>query len=157
MLSRLLAKIQAPDRHGGSEPSVELAAAVLLFEVAWADHQISDVELASVRETLTREFGIDEATVDDLVAESRAQQEGSVGMHRFTRAIVDAWTPRQRGQLVVQLWRLALNDAELDKYEEAVIRKIADLLYVSHSDFIAAKREAQRLAPGPSPASPRRR
>ena len=160
MLGRLLARIQAPVQHDGQQPTVELAAAVLLFEVAWADHRISDVELETVRETLVREFGIDAATVDELVAESRSQHEDSVGMHRFTRALVEAWTPEQRFQLVVQLWRLAFCDAGLDKYEDATIRKLADLLYVSHSEFITAKRTAKRLAAGrpeeaPSPASRR--
>ena len=124
---------------------MELAAAVLLFEVAWADQRISDVEIETVRRTLVREFGIDESTVDALVAESRSQHEDSVGVHRFTRAIVDAWSPEQRFQLVVQLWRLAYCDAGLDKYEDATIRKLADLLYVSYRDFIAAKRLAKRL------------
>ena len=148
MLGRLLAKIQAPDDNEGPHPSVELAAAVLLFEVAWADHRISDIELATVRRTLVHEFGIDETTVDTLVAESRSQHEDSVGMHRFTRALVEAWSAEQRLQLVVQLWRLALCDEGLDKYEDAAIRKIAELLYVSHTDFITAKRQAQRLAAG---------
>ena len=41
--------------------------------------------------------------------------------------------------LVENLWRLALADDHLDKYEEQMIRKTADLLYVSHSDFIRTK------------------
>lgn len=146
MLARLFAKIQVPAREAEQQPTAELAAAVLLFEVAWADHRISAVELETVRASLTRVFGIDEATVDELVADSRSQHEDSVGMHRFTRALVDAWTPEQRFDLVVQLWRLAYCDAVVDKYEDAAIRKIADLLYVSHSRFIAAKRKAKRLA-----------
>lgn len=146
MLERLLAKLQAPVQTGEPPPTVELAAAVLLFEVAWADHEISAIELHTVRDTLTRVFGIDVATVDELVAESRSQHEDSVGVHRFTRAIVEAWTPEQRFELVVQLWRLAFCDAGADKYEDAAIRKIAELLYVGHSRFIAAKRTAKRLA-----------
>ena len=146
MLGRLLTKLQAPSRDGEQPPSVELAAAVLLFEVAWADHEISDIELETVRETLIHVFGIDAATVDELVAESRSQHEDSVGVHRFTRAIVEAWTPEQRFELVVQLWRLAFCDAGVGKYEDAAIRKIAELLYVGHSRFIAAKHKARRLA-----------
>ena len=146
MLGQLLAKLQAPPREAGQQPSVELAAAVLLFEVAWADHSISDIELQTVRAALISEFGIDAATVDELVTESRSQHEDSVGVYRFTRASVEAWTSEQRVQLVVQLWRLAFCDAGLDKYEDAAIRKIAELLYVSHTDFISAKRKAKRLA-----------
>ncbi len=160
MLNRLLAKMQAPVQDGGEQPSVELAAAVLLYEVAWADHRISDIEHATLRESLVGQFGTDAETVDELLAESRTQHEDSVGIHRFTRALVEAWSPGQRLQLVVQLWRLAFCDASLDKYEDATIRKIADLLYVSHADFIRAKHRAKQLteddplAPSPEPRSP---
>ena len=149
MLDRLLAKLQAPTESEAQWPSVELAAAVLLFEVAWADHRISDAELDAVRDTLVQVFGIDAATVEELVAESRSQHEDSVGVYRFTRALVDAWTLEQRFQLVVQLWRLALCDDGVDKYEDAAIRKIADLLYVGHGQFIAAKRAARELIARP--------
>ena len=151
MLARLFAKARAPAGRDGPEPSVELAAAVLLFEVAWADHRISDLEVETVRETLVRQFDIDAATVDELVAESRSQHEDSVGLYEFTRALVEAWSPEQRLQLVVQLWRLAYCDAGLDKYEDATIRKIAELLYVSHGDFIRARRTAQRLVADAQP------
>ncbi len=154
MLERLLARFQVPDPQDDRQPTVQLAAAVLLFEVAWADHQISAVELHRVRDTLTRVFGLDAATVEELLAESRSQHEDSVGIHRFTRALVDAWTPDQRFELLVQLWRLALCDAVLDKYEDATIRKIAELLYVSHGRFIAAKRKARQLAAADRNASP---
>ena len=150
MLARLLERIQTRATRDVAQPSVELAAAVLHFEVAWADHHISDVELETLRQTLVEEFRMDTATVDELLAESRSQQKDSVGVQRFTRALVDAWTPRQRFQLVLNLWRLALCDAGLDKHEDATIRKIADLLYVDPSDFIAAKREARRLIETPS-------
>ncbi len=155
MLARLLAKLQAPTADGTPPPSVELAAAVLLFEVAWADHSISNIELATVRETLLRVFGIDEATVDELVAESQSQHKDSVGVQRFTRAIVEAWPPEQRFELVVQLWRLAFCDAGVHKHEDAAIRKIAELLYIGHSRFIAAKRKARRLAAADRSAAPR--
>ena len=34
------------------------------------------------------------------------------------------------------LWRVALADRRLDKHEDYLVRKVADLLYVSHSDLI---------------------
>jgi len=43
------------------------------------------------------------------------------------------------------MWRVAMADNALSRYEEHVIRKVADLLYVSHSDFIRSKSEATSL------------
>lgn len=155
MLSRLLEKLQAPGPGEAPAIGVELAAAVLLFEVAWADHSITQAETDAVRRALIAVFGLEEATVDALIAESRAEHESSVGIYRFTRAIVKAWAPGQRFELLVQLWRLALCDEEVDKYEEATIRKIAELLYIEHGKFIEAKRTARRLAAAERGAPPR--
>ncbi len=146
MLARLLERIQAPADEDGRETTVELAAAVLLIEVAWADHQVADAELKAIERALTAVFQLDGDDVRTLIDESRTAQRESVGLHRFTRAIVDAWSAEQRFELLVQLWRLAYCDAGLDKYEEATVRKIADLLYVDHPRFIAAKLKAKRLA-----------
>jgi uncharacterized tellurite resistance protein B-like protein len=50
----------------------------------------------------------------------------------------------EKRQLITLLWRLAGTDTNIDVHEEYTIRRIADLLYVSHDDFIAAKLEARR-------------
>ena len=146
MLARLLERIQTPATDDSPETTVELAAAVLLIEVAWADHHVDDAELRAIERSLDTVLQVDGEDLRALIDESRRAQRESVGLHRFTRAIVDAWSAEQRFELLVQLWRLAYCDASLDKYEEATIRKIADLLYVDHSRFIAAKLQAKRLA-----------
>ena len=145
MLARLLERIQTPTTDDGPQTTVELAAAVLLIEVAWADHHVAEAELRAMERALESVLRLSEVDARALIDESRTAQRESVGVHRFTRALVDAWSAEQRFELLVQLWRLAYSDAGLDKYEEATIRKIADLLYVDHPRFIAAKLKAKRL------------
>ena len=41
--------------------------------------------------------------------------------------------------MIEDLWRIAYSDERIDKYEDYVIRKVADLIYVTHSDFIKSK------------------
>ncbi len=43
------------------------------------------------------------------------------------------------------MWQIAYADGQLDKYEEYMIRRVTELTYVSHSDFIRAKQQAKRL------------
>ncbi len=38
--------------------------------------------------------------------------------------------------MVEMLWQVALADRRLDKHEDHLVRRIAELLYVSHSDLI---------------------
>ncbi|MGD8418550.1 MAG: TerB family tellurite resistance protein, partial [Pseudomonadales bacterium] len=124
---------------------VPLAAATLLFEVASADQEVAEGELAVVRSALTEQFDLSEEEVRAVMRDSRTQYDESVGLYGFTRTLVDAWDEPKRFDLLVQLWRLALSDARLDRFEEHTIRKIADLLYVSHARFIEAKQHARRL------------
>ena len=37
------------------------------------------------------------------------------------------------------LWDVTFTDGVVDKYEDYTIRKIAELLYVKHKDFIKSK------------------
>ncbi|MFP6837739.1 MAG: TerB family tellurite resistance protein [Pseudomonadales bacterium] len=146
MLSHLLARLKEPLAKNEEEVAelLPLAAAVLYLEVAWADHDIAQEELELIGETLSKQFDLPPEELKIIVSESRAQQESSVGMYRFTRIINDAWGEDAKYELVVKLWRLAYSDSNLHAFEEHTIRKIAELLYVSHSRFIEAKLTVKR-------------
>ncbi len=48
-------------------------------------------------------------------------------------------TPPQKVQFVEHLWRIAYADGDVDMYEDQLVRKLSELLYVAHADFILAK------------------
>lgn len=148
MLNELLSRLKEPlaKNPDEAEQLLPLAAGVLYLEVAWADHDIADEELALIEETLTEQFALDPEELQIIISESRAQYQSSVGLYRFTRTINDAWDEEAKYQLVVKLWQLALSDDQVHSFEEHTIRKIAELLYVSHSRFIEAKLTAKRVA-----------
>lgn len=147
MLKDLLSRLTEPPEEE-EEPAhlVALAAGALLLEVAWADHDIADAELDLIKRQLERQFRLSEEEVAALVQEAHDAQENSVGLYRYTRTINDHWREEQKFDLVTALWRLALADDGLHRYEEHTIRKIAELLYLSHNRFIEAKLTAKRGA-----------
>jgi len=116
---------------------------MLLFEVAWADHEILTAEVESMVSALTQLFGIEESAARALTDRAIEAHETETSIYPFTRAINDALSVEEKQQLITTLWRLALADQIVDKYEEHAIRRIADLLYVPHRDFIRAKRDAR--------------
>lgn len=148
MLSHLLARLKEPLAKNEEEAAqlLPLAAGVLYLEVAWADHDIAEEEMELIGGTLTDQFDLPPEELQAIIAESRAQHESSVGLYRFTRIINDAWDEEAKFQLVVKLWELALSDNRIHSFEEHTIRKIAELLYVSHSRFIEAKLTVKRDA-----------
>ncbi len=72
----------------------------------------------------------------------QAQREAT-SLFQFTDLIRDHYSYPQRVALIEAMWRIALADNRLDRYEEHLIRKVAELLYVSHRDFIGAKLHVQ--------------
>jgi len=63
----------------------------------------------------------------------------ATGYYEFTSLINKGFTYEQKVKVIEHLWEVAFADAELDKYEEHMVRKIADLIHVEHKDFIDAK------------------
>jgi len=116
-----------------------LAVAALLVEVLRADYEVSDGERHQVLDSLQSVLGIDDVAGRELLALAESRVEQASDLHQFTSEINRALPSEARIELVRQLWRVAKADDVVHKYEEHIIRRIADLLYVSHRDFIAAK------------------
>lgn len=146
MFSKLAARLtrDSSEPLAKEQDAVAHAAAMLLFEVAWADHAVTPEEVARVDASLQALFGLSPGVAEDLAAGVRSEHQETTSIYPFTRAVNDSLNAEERYRLMVALWRLALADQEVAAYEEASIRKISDLLYVSHKDFIRAKLEAKR-------------
>ena len=132
----------------GRDNRVELAAAVLMVEISLADSSIGDDELLVIKTALVNHFNIAAQQVDELIDLARREVDLAVSLHEFTRMLNDNLEAAEKIQVIELLWQVAFADAVLDKYEEYYIRKIADLLYISHKDYIRTKhRVADTYAP----------
>ena len=133
----------APDATD-EDVSVAQAAAMLLLEVAWADHEIEDAELDAMRHALKSLYHMEDDAIEALIRQARSDHDASTGLFPFTRTLNDALDLPEKTGLLTELWRLTRFSGAQHHYEEHAIRRIADLLYLSHDDFIAAKLEARR-------------
>ena len=127
------------------EEALRLAAAALLLEMTRMDQKVLAEELAAVTQALRDTFQLSESQVKDLLACAEAERAHSTDYYQFTSLINQFYDAGQKATLIELLWRVAYADKSLDKYEEHMVRKIADLLYVPHGAFIAAKHRAQRV------------
>lgn len=118
---------------------LRLASAALMFELLKTDRHIDARETDMLRQVLEDTFKLDKQQLDDIVALAEEEAAQAVSLYEFTSLVNEAYEYEDKVLLVENLWRLALADDHLDKYEEQMIRKTADLLYVSHSDFIRTK------------------
>jgi uncharacterized tellurite resistance protein B-like protein len=122
-----------------AEQRARLAAAALLVEVARSDQNFSEPERRAVLESVQRRFDLGPAQARQLLALAEAQSREAHDLFQFTSRINATFAPERKAQLIEELWRAAYSDGVLNEYEEHMIRRVADLLHVPHSGFIAAK------------------
>ncbi|HSJ78030.1 MAG TPA: TerB family tellurite resistance protein [Erythrobacter sp.] len=115
------------------------AAAALLLEMAMTDDGGAAVELEVIHEAMRTAFAMDPAELEDLIEQAHQAREEAVSLYDFTRGLRTGLSAEDRAELVEWLWRVAFADARLDKHEELMVRRVADLLGVSLSEFIRRK------------------
>lgn len=127
------------------EHDLKTAVAALLIEVMRADTQQQDDELKTLTFTLKKYFELPDAEVDELMQSAGKSLDEAIDYFQFSKQINNQCSAQQRIEIIELLWRLAYADGELDPQEEYVIRRVANLLYVTHEDFIAAKLAATKI------------
>ena len=142
MINRLLNLFRIPDDTSDHmEPA--LAAAALMFEVVWADHDIGEAEISTMSAALRELFDLNAERLSQIVEQTRKDHEHSVGLYEFTRAINEQLDEEGKFEIMIALWQIALADKQIDRFEEHMIRRVAELLYVPHERFIEAKLTAR--------------
>jgi len=119
------------------------ACVALLLETSMADEILDESELMALKNTLQKDFQINEDEIDELIDLAKENVEDSTSLYEFTRDINDNFDSAERVKLIESMWKIAYADGNIDKYEEHIIRKVSNLIYVAHSDFIKAKHSAK--------------
>ena len=127
-----------------AEKSLQIATAALFVEMTRADFQALQVEHDAVLMSLETTLDLDRGTAIELLALAQDEAEEAIELFQFTRLVDSSFTAEQKVEIIERLWQVAFADDHLDKHEEYLVRKIADLLHVPHRDFIAAKKRARR-------------
>ena len=136
-------KIEPDTSSGPDEHGLQLATAALLFEMLRADDNEHPDEQRMLERSLQDTFSLDDDETRQLVELADREAAESVSLYQFTGLINQHFSPREKISVVELLWQVAYVDGRLDRYEEALVRKIADLIYVSHRDFIQAKHRVE--------------
>jgi uncharacterized tellurite resistance protein B-like protein len=131
-----------PD-DSSDDSSLGLAVAALLVEVLRADFESGDAERSQAVASIGNLLGLDEAGCIELLGRAEKRIDQSHDLYQFTSEINRSYDAAEKLRLVEHLWRVAHADDAVHKYEEHLIRRVADLLHVPHRAFISAKLRAQ--------------
>jgi uncharacterized tellurite resistance protein B-like protein len=123
------------------EDRQQLALASLLVEMARADFDETHDEHSLIIDLLASHYNLSPAEALELLNKARAANDKAVCLFDFTRALHKSLDEEQKQAVIRLLWQVANADDKLDKYEDFLVRKVADLLYVPHSDVVRLKHE----------------
>ena len=146
MFDNILKLLTAPEAPAPSHDQLQMAVAVLLVEAARMDDIFADAERTTIERLLSEKFELSPEATRKLVETAETTAEKSHQLHPFTRLAVERMTPQQRVRLIEMLWEVAYADGVLDPEEDALLRRVAGLIYVSDADRVAARlRVVERL------------
>ncbi len=121
------------------ERRLQMATAALMVEMLHVDEQSTEEEEQKLRQILKLRFELSTTEIESLIDLAHTEKHEATDYHAFTSLLNTHYTQQQKIALVEDLWKLAYADDELDKYEEHLLRRLADLLHVPHKDFIRTK------------------
>lgn len=127
----------------GDPDSLKFAVAILLVEVMHADHHLDEQEEVMVIHLLQQQFELEESVARGLFSKATEKMKNVVSLHQYTSHINAKLSRHEKLNLMVNLWKVVFADDQVDKYEEHLIRRVADLIHIGHKNFIKAKHLAQ--------------
>lgn len=126
-----------------STSAEQLATAALLIEVMVIDGNLDPDETQSIAATLSRMLDLSNQQVDELIELSQEEVREATSLYQFTSEINKHFDHNKKLSLMTAMWRVAFADGHLDKHEENIIRRVADLLHIRHSEYIRCKQLAR--------------
>jgi uncharacterized tellurite resistance protein B-like protein len=129
----------ADEQADAREHRLQLATAALLMEMGRADFEVRATERDHVVSLLAREFKLSPREAKELAALGEEEGSEAVSLFEFTRTLDETLSTADKVRMIEMLWQVAYADGALHKYEEYLMRKLADLLHLSHRQLIQAK------------------
>jgi len=138
--------IAAQDAPRAGPHSIELATAALLVEVVRSDAGITADEQQAVLRAVREKFGLSTEESQTLFDLAEEEVRTATDYYQFTSLINRHFDQPQKQHVIELMWRVAYADDSLAAHENHVLRRIAELLHVTHGDYIAAKMRARAAA-----------
>lgn len=134
------------DEHHHSTNKLQLASAALMIELSKSDQEIDETETAKLVQILKERFELEQDDLDELITLAKEDVREATSLYQFTSLMNEHFNYGEKVQLVMNMWEVAFADGKIDRYEEHLIRKVAELLYLDHKDFILSKQRAREAS-----------
>lgn len=127
------------DQTAGEGHDVRVAACALLLEMAHVDGEFDDDEREKIVSILKGNFGLTDEYADEIIQTAKAEMEGSIDLWQFTHLINENYSVEKKRHVIELVWKVAYTDTRLDKHEDHLVHRLAELLNLDHKQLIDAK------------------
>ncbi len=128
-----------PDNH-----QIAVAATALMVQLAHIDQKEDPKELDVILACATKTHGVTADEAKAILDEALAGADDATSLYEFTALINDQFDQADKQTLLTHIWQVAFADGRIDKYEEHLIRRIAELLHLNHREYIIARHNAEQ-------------
>ena len=125
-----------------NEFDYDLLSVYLAYEVARADGDIDIKEMAVLKDFVKSSLK-DNRNIDDVINDIEQYSQDNASLHDLITEINSSFNKKEKHSLISSLWTVAYATNGLDKYEDALIRKITDLLSIKHVDMLKLKEDVK--------------
>ncbi|NND00634.1 MAG: TerB family tellurite resistance protein [Gammaproteobacteria bacterium] len=133
-----------PAANGGpSEVEIQLAAAILMFEVVKVDGRVDRAEMTAVIDNLRRRFSLEGEEIGRLLEMVSDSGELHLDLESFAHKLCEKWGQDARLRLLADFWVIAVADKVIDDRERKLIERIAMLLNLTQEEIHRAGYQAK--------------
>jgi uncharacterized tellurite resistance protein B-like protein len=140
IMGRISAEDVAADDR---DAAIRMATAVLMVDVALVDSSFDEVEFERMLRLVKNHFGLSTQAAAELINAANAEADELVSVHEFTELLHQHLDDDEKARVVELLWSTAYADGELNKYEDALVLKVSDMLNVSRDLVMRLKLDAR--------------
>ena len=118
---------------------LELTAAVLAYEIARSDGEISDDELSILMQEIEKISQKVNRDKEEILKIVEIYSKDSVSFHEFIEDINKSYSKEEKISLLKFMWQTAYADGKLDVDEERLVRRVADLINIKDIEVLKLK------------------
>ena len=122
---------------------IELTAAVLAYEIARIDGEVSDEELRVLMDEIkliSKKANKDEEEILKII---EIYSSNSTSFYEFIEDINKNYSKEDKLSLISFMWKIAYADGILEVDEEKLIRRLADLIKIKDIEVLKLKDSAR--------------
>ncbi len=143
MLADLLKRLKGDDTAPLPAEDARIAVAALLVIAANADHHYADTERDQIERVLAMRYGLSAEAAAKLRAEGEAAEAAAMDLYKFTALIKRFIAYEERTSVLEGMWRVVLADNQRAADEDALMRRVTDLLGLDWRDAVHARQKVQ--------------